>query len=323
MSTHSLVFWNVENLFDIEDSPRRTDKLQRAIGSELKGWTQDVLDAKILQLAAIVKQIDEGLGPDVLCLCEVENEHVLGLFREALAPLGRELRIAHADTKDRRGIDVAFLYDANRYEIRDGEVFSHFVLRRSATRDLLQVNLRTKPGGRMLVVIGNHWPSRRGGQGESAPYRAMAGETLAYFHDRIRDIHGKDVAVIAMGDFNDEPFDRSLTDYALSESQEQKVRNANTPRLLNLMWPAVGAAVGTHFHDNHAHILDQFLASKGLVTGKSGLRALPETAQVLRFPEMVGSGDYPRPIPFGRGKRVNINGFSDHYPIAVTIEEDD
>lgn len=322
MPIHQLVFWNVENLFDVEDSPRRTDKLQRAIGTELKGWSPDVLDVKVRQLASIVGQVGGGRGPDLLGLCEVENEHVLDLLLKALTPLGRDYRIAHADTADRRGIDVAFLYDAARYEIRDGEIFSHFVLRRAATRDLLQVNLRTKPGGRLLVAIGNHWPSRRGGQAESAPYRAMAGETLAYFHDRIREIHGRDVAVVAMGDFNDEPFDRSLTEYALSESQAQKVRNANTPRLLNLMWPTVGAAVGSHFYNNHAHVLDQFLVSKGLVTGRPGLRALPETVEVLRFPQMVSRGDYPRPVPFGRGRRMNLEGFSDHFPIGVTIEEE-
>jgi endonuclease/exonuclease/phosphatase family metal-dependent hydrolase len=323
MTRHSIAFWNLENLFDVEGSPRRSDKLQRILGSELAGWTEEVLDTKIHQLSAIIAKVDEGRGPDLLGVCEVENEHVLARLRDALAPIGRDYRIAHADTGDRRGIDVAFLYDGTRYEIRDNEVFSHFVMRRSATRDLLQVNLRTKPGGRLLVAIGNHWPARIGGESESAPYRAMAGETLAYFHDRIREIHGKDVPVIAMGDFNDEPFDRSLTDYALSESQVQKVKKSYTPRLLNLMWPAVGAAIGTYYHDNRANVLDQFLVSKGLVTGKPGLRALLDTAQVLRFPEMVSGGSYPRPIPFGRGSRVDREGYSDHFPIGVEIEEED
>jgi len=214
-----------------------------------------------------------GAGPDLLGVCEVENANVLELLRDALAPLGRDYRIAHADTADQRGIDVAFLYDSDRYQVNDGEIFSHFVLRRNATRDLFQVNLRTKLAGRLLVAIGNHWPSRRGGEIESAAYRAIAGETLDYFHDRIREIQGKDVAIIAMGDFNDEPFNRSLTDYALSERQAQKVRNANTPRLLNLMWPVLGAGIGTHYFDNHANVLDQFLISKGLLTGKPGLKA--------------------------------------------------
>jgi hypothetical protein len=31
-------------------------------------------------------------------------------------------------------------------------------------------------------VFGNHWPSRSGGQFESEGYRAIARETLGYFH---------------------------------------------------------------------------------------------------------------------------------------------
>lgn len=286
----------------------------------MAGWTRELLDTKIGQLAAIIRQINDGRGPDLLGVCEVENPYVLGLLRDALAPLGRDYRIAHADAEDRRGIDVAFLYDGTRYEVR--ESFSHFIVRRTATRDLFQVNLLTRPAGRLLIAIGNHWPSRRGGQAASAPYRAMAGETLAYFHDRIREIHGQDVAVIAMGDFNDEPFDRSLTDYALSERQAPKVLRARTPRLFNLMWPVLGAGIGTHYFNNQASVLDQFLISKGLLAGSLGLRARPQSAQVVRRPEMVSSG-YPDPIPFGRGGRVNRDGFSDHYPIEVVIDEDD
>ncbi|MBK1632659.1 endonuclease/exonuclease/phosphatase [Thiohalocapsa halophila] len=323
MAAHHIAFWNVENLFDVEDSPRRSDKLQRALGRELAGWNQAQLDAKIAQLAWIIRQLNDGAGPDLLGVCEVENAHVLGLLRDALAPLGRDYRIAHADTADQRGIDVAFLYDGARYAIRDGETFSHFVMRRTATRDLFQVNLRTKPSDRLLVVIGNHWPSRSGGQAESAAYRAIAGETLAYFHERIRQIHGKDVAVLAMGDFNDEPFDPSLSDYALAERQAQKVLNAHTPRLLNLMWPTVGAALGTHYYNNHANVLDQFLVSKGLLTGASGFGARTGSVRVEQFPEMVDAGDYPDPIRFGRGDDANLGGYSDHYPISVVIDEDD
>ena len=39
-STYYIAWWNLENLFDEEDSPRRTEKLQRTIGSDLAGWTQ-------------------------------------------------------------------------------------------------------------------------------------------------------------------------------------------------------------------------------------------------------------------------------------------
>jgi hypothetical protein len=36
---YRIAFWNVENLFDEQNSPHRTEKLQRTIGNELRGWT--------------------------------------------------------------------------------------------------------------------------------------------------------------------------------------------------------------------------------------------------------------------------------------------
>ena len=85
-------------------------------------------------------------------------------------------------------------------------------------------------------MFGNHWPSRSGGQAESAGYRHIAGETLAYFHQRVLEVHNRTTPVLTMGDFNDEPFDTSLVVHALSTRQQRKVVNATTvPRLWNLM----------------------------------------------------------------------------------------
>jgi hypothetical protein len=39
---------------------------------------------------------------------------------------------------------------------------------------------------------------------------------------------------------------------------------------------------------------------------------------------MVSTGAYPAPIAFGGlGKPVNTSGFSDHFPIAMTVQEAD
>jgi hypothetical protein len=44
--------------------------------------------------------------------------------------------------------------------------------------------------------------------------------------------------------------------------------------------------------------------------------------EILRFPGTSETGDYPRPIPFGgMGKPINRDGFSDHFPIGLTVEE--
>jgi hypothetical protein len=242
-------------------------------------------------------------------------------LEKSLAPLGRTYAIVHHDTPDQRGIDVAFIYDADLFTAE--ERFNHFVMRRTATRDLLQVNFRTSKG-RLLVVIGNHWPSRSGGEEASAVYRAIAGETLAYFHERILEVKGPETPVLAMGDFNDEPFDPSLADYALSIRSRQKVVNAKIPYFLNLMWRITGQSLGTFYFENFPNVLDQFLANKNLVQENAPIRALPDSVEVVCFPEMVSPRDYPKPVPFGgMGNPINKDGFSDHFPVAVTLIEQD
>lgn len=319
MAEYYVAFWNVENLFDIVGSPRRSEKLERTLQGELSGWTQAVLDTKIAQLARIIMHMNATQGPDLLGVAEIENEHVLRLLCAALQPLHRDYAIAHADSSDGRGIDVAFLFDAARFEAR--EHFAHVIVKRVATRELFQVNFVVKDTApeKLLVVVGNHWPSRLGGVYESEPYRMVAGETLAYFHQRIREEHGNDVAVLVMGDFNDEPFDRSLFEYALSERVRLKVTLAQTPRLWNLMWPLLGRGVGSHYYQNYGALLDQFLVSKGLATGASGLQVRPETVECLKFPEMVAPGAYEVPRRFGRGASRDDQGFSDHFPIGLTL----
>jgi hypothetical protein len=325
---HYVAWWNLENLFDEENAPpsRRSEKVLRAIGNDIAGWTPELRDRKVQQLASVIAQMNGGAGPDLLGVCEVENRFVLELLVadvESRLP-GRSYAIAHADTDDARGIDVAFLYDDTRFELPPDETFFHVVMRRNATREIVQVNLETIPAGRTFSVFGNHWPSRSGGQHESAGYRHIAGETLGYFHERVLEVHGPATPVLAMGDFNDEPFDTSLVIHAVSVRQRSRLLNATTPRLWNLSWPVAGTPDGTFYFNNEPNVLDQFLVNRNLAEDTSPVRVRPETVQILRFPGMTSSGDYPKPIPFGgMGDPVNTDGFSDHFPIGVVVTEDD
>lgn len=327
MKTYYLAWWNVENLFDTEDCPSRPDFLQSRLRNELSGWTAAVLDQKLNQLAHIIMKMNGNAGPDLLGMCEVENEAVLDGLISKLGALGRNYRAAHHPTNDNRGIDVAFIYDADLFAFE--QLFHHEVLKRSATRDLLQINLRTKPGGNPLLVIGNHWPSRRGGEHSSEPYRIMAAETLSYWMERIFEIRGSDIPVVVMGDFNDEPFNRALTEYALSSNSLTRVRNARIPRLFNLMWPVLGDAEGTFYFNNFPLVIDQLMVSRGALLGNAPVRLAPfadgRNARIEKFPEMVSGGMYPDPIRFGRPSTPRDfrpdTGYSDHYPIAMMLKE--
>ena len=324
MNTYYISWWNLENLFDVVDSPSRPAWLQSKLQNELQGWDQTILDKKIKQLAKIIVKMNQGQGPDVLGVCEVENKPVMDLLVASLGSLQRNYAVAHHDTSDKRGIDVAFIYDSDLFTF-EGDYF-YVVLKRSATRDLYQVNLRTSTDN-SLILVGNHWPSRSGGALRSEPYRIIAAETLSYWNERILEVLGNNTAVINLGDFNDEPFNSSVTDYALGTNSKMKVINAQTPRLFNLMWPFLGRGIGTHYYDNFPNVLDQFMVSKGIANGASGFK-IKASAQgtyavnIEMFNEMVSGGNYPAPIRFGRpSNALNQNGFSDHYPISMMLEE--
>lgn len=319
MPQYYIAFWNVENLFDVEDSPQRPEWLQKKLARELIGWNDAVLDRKIEQLASVIRRLNGSNGPDILGVCEIENEAVLQRLVFALSDLGRNYGVAHHDTSDQRGIDVAFIYDVEKFTTDPSLWFAHEVLKRAATRDLFQANFTSRQGNE-LILIGNHWPARRGGQYETEPYRMIAAETLSYWHERIREIKGEDAPILVMGDFNDEPFNRSLMEYALSSRLEQKVERARSARLFNLMWPLLGQGRASHYYDNSPNLLDQFLVSKGLVED-GPLAAAVDSVDIVKFPDMH-AGLYEVPRPFGRpSSRLNEDGFSDHFPVAITIEE--
>src|SRR5215216_1081651 len=286
---YHFAFWNLENLFDVENSPRRTDKVARVLGKSIKGWTQELLDRKISQLASAIQQMNSNRGPDLLGVCEVENRYVLDLLLQRLSAMGRNYQIIHSDSPDHRGIDVAFIHDADLFEVplpMEDNVFYHVVMRRTATRDIVQVTFQTIAHQRQIIVLGNHWPSRSGGQAESEAYRVMAGETMAYFHQRILEVKGETMPVLAMGDFNDEPFNESLVNYALCRRVPTTVIRGRDPYFLNLMWSLLGKGLGTLYYDG-PNLLDQFLVNKNWLKVASPFQIVPESMSIVKFPGMA------------------------------------
>ncbi len=321
-----IAWWNVENLFDVAASAQRPDWLRKKLSAELRGWDETVLSRKIDNLASVIRKMNNGQGPDILGVCEIENRPVLEKLRDALTVLGKNYGIVHYEMNDQRGIDVAFIYDRDKFTFKQS--FSHVILKRTATRDLFQVNFTTHKNND-LILIGNHWPARSAGILESEPYRIIAGETLSYWMERIFEIKGDDIAVIAMGDFNDEPFSRSVREYARGINSVKKVVYAKSPRLFNLMWPLLAGGKGTYYYNNFPFVFDQMMVSKSLVkaTGKLKIRRDGNgifPAKVEMIPLMVSGGRYPTPVAYGRPskkKTYNPNGYSDHFPVSVIIEE--
>lgn len=341
MAQHHIAFWNVENLFGPEDHAPRIPWVADSMGRTLRGWTQALYDTKQDQLAKVITAMNDGKGPDILGVCEVEDRFVLDdLVARLDAGTGRQYGVVHADNlRDKRGIDTAFLYDTARYAVDPALVFSHFVIRRTGTRDILQATFQT-PDGRALVCLANHWPARSGGTLESAGFRATAGETLAYWHGRIREEAeaGKRTCVIAMGDLNDDPWDASVCANANATRERGDVERAMSPKFYNLSWEYLTWSSktrtgtdrvldGTLYYNNNGNIFDQVLMSRPLLDGgDAGFKLISGTAGPEAIADMISHKTGEGPIRFGlpkgnASKYVDETGYSDHVPVSVMLED--
>ena len=339
--TYHIGFWNLENLFAPEDFPQRESWLVSAVRSDLRGWDEDLFQRKITQLASIIAQLSNSAGPDILGVCEVENRFVLDVLTIAVNGMlpGRNYGVVHADnTLDQRGIDIAFIFDQNVFSVDPAKVFSHFVMRRTGTRDITQATFRAS-SGHELVAMCNHWPARSGNAIETAGFRATAGETLGYWHERIREELGNDTAIIALGDFNDDPFDNSIRYNANAWRERGDVERSRSARFYNLAWNYHSQQVtdhrgdtrvidGTLYYRNNGSVFDQILVNRSLLTGEGGLVIQESSARIDAFPSMVDHRVNYGPIRFGlpRGNpssNVNQDGFSDHFPVSVIVAPSD
>lgn len=151
----------------------------------------------------------------------------------------------------------------------------------------------------------------------------ITGETVSSILDDLLEEEGKELPVLIVGDFNDEPFNRSMQEYLLGTRDRNRVTRARTPRVLNLMWPLMAETnPGTLRFSSNWNMLDQFLATKGLLLDRSPVTIQPDTVEVFRPPTMVGSSGAPKRFGRPSNKSLDEAGFSDHYPITVVVETD-
>lgn len=315
-----VAWWNLENLFDHETAVRDPE-LASAVRSDVRGWTPELRDRKLDQLASIVTMMFEGAGPDLIGVCEVENEDVLSRLKDRLTVPRRHYEVLHHSSPDARGIDVSFILDENVLAASNPR--HQVVVKRTATRDIFWATMTMNATGAQFVAIANHWPARSAGQYKSEPYRMLTGETVSYVLSRLLDPDDGDPnrPVLLMGDFNDQPFNRSMREYLLGTHDPKRVTGSPLPRLLNLMWPLMAEnQPGTYRYDADWNMLDQFLVNKPFLRADSPVQVLRDSVAIFRPDRMQGRAGASK--AFGRPSRpggFDPDGYSDHYPITVVL----
>jgi len=209
-----VVFWNVENYFDIFPNKNGSDRDFTPGGTYV--WTRERFyrkrNALIKTIIAMGTRDSAGRWeyPAVIGLAEVENRYVLEQLLDDTPLTSLDYGIIHKDSPDGRGIDVALLYRKERFE---PSVKRFLPLRKpdstvADTREILYVK-GVLDGKDTLHFFVNHWPSRRGGAMAESMRKNAAFLTGIIVDSLCRD--NPAARIIVMGDFNDPPDSRAIT----------------------------------------------------------------------------------------------------------------
>ena len=320
----SIMAFNVENLFDTKDDPGKDDKtflplsMKRSAAhiaecNEIEvdrwrvqclewDWNEETLAIKLDRVASAILQVNDGRGPDIVALQEIENVEILERLRtEHLQAAGYGPSIL-IEGQDLRGIDVAFL---TRLPLA-GEPVLHDLrfddsipkARELDTRGVLQADFKL-PDGTTLTGFSVHFP---------APFHPTEMREAAYRHlNTLKAALPDDRPAFAAGDFN-----TTSVEDAEKDMLGRLVRND---------WHIaheVGCegCLGTSYYQprDDWSFLDMVIWSNGAGwTLDADSVAIPKNA-----PEQSREINPGILAP----KRFNIDGLggiSDHYPVFVTI----
>lgn len=315
MSTYSIVFYNVENLFDYHDDPLNPgDDSYTPEG--IYQWTEERYSDKIKKIAEALF-MGHNDSPLVIGLTEIENAGVVRDLIHAFPKNNTEYAFYHREMEDSRGLDLAFIYNKEKLNIIETKCIPVRLESQPNwnTRDILYVKAQINTEKEIHFFL-NHWPSRREGTNRSKKKRFAAAKTLKEEIDRV---FAEDslANIIIMGDFNDTPLDKSLF-LVLNAKTKNELQNID---LVNLLVEEEKHNKGTTVFRGDWMVFDQFIVSKALFLAKSDYKVCKNNAFIVKDPRLlyIYSNGNSKPNPTFGGENY-YGGYSDHLPVFITLE---
>ncbi len=309
-------FYNVENLFDTLDSPDTWDTEFTPSGKRRYGTY--IYQDKLQHLARVISEIGTDISPDgpaILGVAEVENRAVLEDLVRQQAIASRDYRIVHFESPDFRGIDVALLYQAKYFEVKQARAIPLKLYNEDGslrvTRDILFVSGDFM--GEPLHLLVNHWPSRRGGQNATQAYRNAGAAVCKNIVDSLLQADPA-AQIIIMGDLNDDPNSPSVKKILKAK---KKAKQVGEGELFNALYAPFSKGFGTLAWRDSWNLFDQLIISEGLLR-KEGFffykakvfrkdYLLQKTGTYKGYPKRTFAGD------------DYLGGYSDHLPVYLVL----
>ncbi|GIZ07827.1 endonuclease [Flavobacterium sp. UMI-01] len=329
---HTVAFYNFENLFDTINDPNTRDDEWTPEGTQ--HWNTKKYHQKLQNLARVIAQIGTPENPNapvVIGCSEIENRMVLeDLVQQSLIG-DKDYGIIHYDSPDKRGIDVALLYQKKYFKptsyvniplalYENNQSQTKFVKKKSS--DTLSTNNRIYTRDQLLVtgflenqeihLIVNHWPSRSGGEKKSNPLREAAGALNKKIIDSLQRLN-PNAKIITLGDLNDNPFDTSIKKMLQAQSKKQEVPPQG---IYNPFEEMANKGLGTIAHRDSWSIFDQILMTQSLIQNDYSQFQFWKAGIYNPSFLIQNSGPYK-----GYPKRHSATevGFSDHFPVYIYL----
>jgi hypothetical protein len=311
-------FYNLENLFDTINQAEVNDEDFTPDGANL--YTGTVYIDKLGKLQDVLSELGTDASPDgasIIGVAEIENVTVLQDLVNMPKLKSRNLQIVHYDSPDKRGIDVAMLYNPRYFTVRYSEPL--FVPLKNNdgsayfTRDVLYVY--GSYCGEPMHIFVNHWPSRRGGEEASAPNRALAASIAKHKIDSINKAN-PGAKIILMGDLNDDPVSPSLTKTLGTVGDKERVKPGG------LYNPWVGyykEGIGTLAYNDAWNLFDQIVVSQPFLD-KTQKGFFFHKATIFKKEWMIQKQGRYKGYPMRTyDYSVYMGGYSDHFPTYITL----
>ena len=314
----SIGFYNLENLFDFERDTSINDRDFLPWGK--RAWTEEKYNEKLTNMAYVISQMGIDVTPaglSILGVSEIENKRVLEDLVAQPAISERNYAIVHRDSPDKRGIDVAMLYNPLHFTVLNVEMKNiNFIFDDGdtlRTREIMHVSGLLD--GDTTHVLVNHWPSRSGGEKRSAPRRDKAATKVKEIVDGIK-AKNPNAKVLVMGDFNDDPTSTSTKGILRAKG---KVKSVKSKDMFNPMYDPYRRGLGSNAYRDNWSLFDQIIVSPGLLD-KEQDGYFYYKAQIFNKKYLIQrSGQYKGyPYRTFSGDKYQ-GGYSDHFPVLVYL----
>lgn len=319
---YKVVFYNLENFFDTINDPEVRDDEFTPEGP--KRWNSAKYYKKLGNIERVlfdIAALDKSY-PVVIGVSEVENRSVLEdiVATQKLAPAN--YRISHYDSPEARGVDVAFLYRPDVFKMEGSAPIRTVVpqLPNFKTRDISTM-WGTIEGEPFFFMVA-HWPSRLGGKEASEFKRIAVGEQMRRIADSVLQVNPA-TKIVAMGDFNDDPMDPSI-----SEGLGAKARIAEVQpgEFFNPFYEVLRSGHGTLAYGDAWNLFDNIVVTENLANGSTGalkLQKAPKSkfyGNIFRCHYMLQKEGQFKGYPLRTYVGNNFQGgYSDHFPVYIII----